>query len=129
MKRKKKILIVDDEKAIRNSFMLTFEDSDYDVDTAKSGVEGLICVSNTDYDIVFLDLKMPGMNGVEALRKIKEMNKDVPVYIITAFHKDFFNELEEAAADGIDFELLQKPLSSNDLFNVVDNIMNSANTQ
>ena len=124
---KKKILVVDDEKAVRNSFLLTFEDSDYDVDTAESGTQGISKVKNQEYALIFLDLKMPEMSGVETLKEIKKIKKNIPVYIITAFHKDFFHDLENAVNQGYEFELLQKPLKSDRLFEIVDNILNRTN--
>lgn len=124
---KKKILVVDDEKAVRNSFLLTFEDSDYDVDTAESGIQGITKVKNHEYALIFLDLKMPEMSGVETLKEIKKVKKNIPVYIITAFHKDFFHDLEKAVNQGYEFELLQKPLKSDRLYEIVDNILNRTN--
>jgi DNA-binding NtrC family response regulator len=126
---KKRILVVDDEKAIRNSFELTFEDSDYKVDTAESGKAGVEKVQKNDYELIFLDLKMPEMNGVEALKQIKKIKSSIPIYIITAFHKDFFNELEQASSNGYEFELLQKPLNSDQLFCLVDNVLQNVKTK
>jgi len=111
----KRILVIDDDEAIRKSFVLTFEDEGYRVDTAESGEKGLEMRRETSYDLVFLDLKMPGIDGVETLRRLREMDKEVPVYIVTAFHKDFFQGLKRAVEDGIDFELLRKPVDSEHL--------------
>lgn len=123
---KKKILVIDDEKAVRNSFLLTFEDSEYEIDTAESAKHGIAKVRLNDYALIFLDLKMPEMNGVEALKEIKKIKQKIPVYMITAFHKDFFHELEEAVNEGYEFELLQKPLKSDQLYEIVDNILKKA---
>lgn len=107
---KKRILVIDDDRAVRESFVLALEDTGYRVDTAESGERGLAALGVGAYDLIFLDLHMPGMNGVEVLRKIREANRKIPIYIITDFHKEFFNELEAARDDGIAFELLKKPL-------------------
>lgn len=120
---KKKILVIDDEKAIRNSFVLTFEDSEYLVETAESGPEGIEKLKKDSYNLVFLDLKMPQMDGVETLRRIRAFNTTVLVYIFTAFHKDFFAELEKAAKAGLTFEIIQKPLDSEQLSELVDSIL------
>ncbi len=120
---RKKILVIDDEKAIRRSFELTFENSDYLVETVSNGEEGLGKITQNDYDLVFLDLKMPKMNGVEVLEKINQKKKDIKIYIVTAFHQEFFNQLIDARNKGYEFEILQKPLGSNQLRIVVDTIL------
>jgi CheY-like chemotaxis protein len=119
----KKILVIDDENAIRKSFMLSFEDSEYKVDTAQSGLEGIEKVKSGRYDLIFLDLKMPGMNGVETLQHIREIDKNVIVYIFTAFHKDYFEQLEQAANSGLAFEIVQKPLDRERLLALVQTIL------
>lgn len=106
----KRILVIDDDLAIRKAFILALDDMPYQVDTAESGEIGVEMTEKEKYDLVFLDLKMPGINGVETLREIRKTAKDVPVYIVTAFHKEFFDKLKEAAEGGIDFELLSKPI-------------------
>lgn len=108
----KRILVIDDEEAVRKSFILALEDTDYQVETAESGEKGFERIQTNKYDLVFLDLKMPGMNGVETLRKLRKVDESVPVYIVTAFHKEFFDQLKGAAEDGIDFEIVKKPLSN-----------------
>lgn len=120
---KKKILVIDDEKAIRNSFLLTFENSDCEVDTAESGTEGLEKIRKKGYDLIVLDLKMPQMDGIETLRHIRKLNKTVQVYIFTAFHRDYFMELERAIHEGLLFEIAQKPLDSNQLHQLVYSIL------
>ncbi len=119
----KHILVIDDEEAIRKSFVLTFEGSAYKVATAESGEKGIEMRNRTKYDLIFLDLKMPGMDGVETLRKLRETDKNTPIYIITAFHHNFFNELKKAKKDGIDFDILRKPVDSEQLILVTKGIL------
>jgi DNA-binding response OmpR family regulator len=107
----KRILIIDDEEAVRRSFILAFEDIGFKVDTAESGEKGLQMKKDSEYDLIFLDLNMPGMNGVETLRQIRKNDKKVPIYIFTAFHKEFMDQLRVAAGEGYDFEVIQKPMS------------------
>ena len=90
----KRILVVDDEEAIRKSFILALEDTDYKVDAADSGEKGIEFVINQTYDLIFLDLKMPGLNGVETLQKIREIDNQAIVYFVTAFYGEFLEELE-----------------------------------
>ncbi len=54
---------------------------------------------------------MPGMDGVETLRQIRKNDTKVPIYIFTAFHKEFMGQLRVAAVEGYDFEIMQKPMS------------------
>jgi DNA-binding response OmpR family regulator len=111
----KRILVIDDEEAIRMSFTLALKDTGFQVDTAESGEKGLQMKKDAEYDLILLDLKMPGMNGVQMLRQIRENDKDVPIYIITAFHKEFFDELKIARKEGLGFEVLKKPVSSEEI--------------
>lgn len=109
---KKSILVIDDEDAIRKSFLLSLEDSGYQVYAASSGEDGLELFKKEKQDLVFLDLKMPGMNGVETLRAIRKIDTEVPIYIVTAFYREFMELLVPAAKDGIRFEIANKPIDS-----------------
>ena len=111
----KRILVIDDETSIRKAFSLALEDSGYQIDTAESGEKGLEFVMQHPYDLIFLDLKMPGYNGVETLERIREHNREVPVYIITAFHGEFFADLKRAQQEGYDFQVLRKPISADEI--------------
>jgi DNA-binding response OmpR family regulator len=119
MKMSKRILVIDDEDAIRKSFVLSLEDTGYEVDTADSGMKGIEMELKNRYDLIFLDLKMPGMNGVETLRELRKIDKVIPVYIITAFYAEYFEGLKAAAKDGIDYEILKKPLDSQSIRAIV----------
>ena len=68
-----KILIIDDERAIRNSLGEILTDEGYDVDVAEDGAKGLAMVDKEKYSIIFCDIKMPGMDGIEVLDKLAEM--------------------------------------------------------
>jgi DNA-binding NtrC family response regulator len=63
------------------------------------------------------------MSGVETLKVIREGNRDVPVYIVTAFYGDYFKELREMADQGIDFEVIQKPLEMDQIVMIVNGIL------
>lgn len=119
----KRILVIDDDEGIRKLFLLSLEGKGFQIDTAESGEKGIEIIQQTKYDLIYLDLKMPGMNGVDTLRELRKMNKDVPVYIITAFHEEYFDQLKAAEEDGIDFELLKKPFDSEQLVLVTKGIL------
>lgn len=119
----RRILVIDDDEGVRESFTLALEDTGYLVDTAESGEKGIEMKEKTDYDLIFLDLKMPGMDGVETLREIRNRDKDIPVYIITAFYMEFFDGLKVAEQDGIDFELVRKPIGRDEIVLVAKGVL------
>ena len=80
-----KILIVDDEKIVRESLSEWFIEDGYRVDTAENAVEALNQLNKVRYDIYLLDIKMPGMDGMELHRRLREIDKDAVVIMITAY--------------------------------------------
>ncbi len=122
----KQIIVIDDESAIRRSFELALEESGYGVDTASSGKEGLEMLQKEAYDLVFLDLKMPGMTGVETLRELRKRDENIPVYIVTAFYGEFFDELSAMAEGGADFEVLNKPVDGDTILKVCRGVLEGA---
>jgi len=119
----KRILVIDDEEAVRKSFELALEESGYQVDTAASGEDGIALWEKAPYDLVFLDLKMPGMNGVETLRKLRAMDTAVPIYIVTAFFGEFFEQLKVAEQESMDFEIMRKPIGGDGIRLVASSIL------
>ncbi len=119
----KDILVIDDEMIIRESFVLALKDRGYEIDTAETGEEGIEKEQNKKYDLIFLDLKMPGMDGIEALREIRKGNKETPIYIITAFYREFFDDLKTVEEEGIDFELVKKPIRSEQILLVAKSVL------
>ncbi|MBU1097484.1 MAG: Fis family transcriptional regulator [Ignavibacteriae bacterium HGW-Ignavibacteriae-2] len=85
MDKKEKILIVDDEKIVRESLYHWFEDENYLVDTAEDGETALKKYENEKYDLLLVDMKMPGISGLELLTRIKAIDKDALIILITAF--------------------------------------------
>ena len=119
----KRILVIDDDGAVRKSFALTLDDAGWQVDTVESGEAGVDKASNTEYDLIFLDLKMPGINGVETLIRLRDNGHRMPVYIITAFHEEFMDQLRVAADEGYEFEVMQKPIEGQDLVRITKAIL------
>ena len=118
-----KVLVIDDDEVIRKSFLLALEDTACDVRTAASGEEGIEQVRQEGFGIIYLDLKMPGINGVETLKQIRALDPLVPVYIITAFHQEFFDPLEEARAAGLSFEIFRKPVGSDQIVMLTESVL------
>lgn len=119
----KRILVIDDDESVRTSFTLALEDLGLQVDTAESGEMGIKKVQGEGYDLIFLDLKMPGMNGIETLCEIRRIDEKTPIYIVTAFHKEYFDGIKTAAEDGMAFEVLKKPLGSEEIRMVTKSIL------
>jgi len=82
-----RILIIDDERAIRNSLKEVFEMNEYEVDTAESGQDGLQAASKEKYDAILCDIKMPGMDGNEVLDALQQEGIESPVIMISG-HAD-----------------------------------------
>ncbi len=120
------ILVIDDEEAVRKSFALALEDSGFEVDTADSAEKGLQMKKDAEYDLIFLDLKMLGISGVQALREMRKTDKTVPIYILTAFYREFFDELRTAAKEGVGFEILKKPINTEEIVLFTETVIGQA---
>lgn len=83
----KKILVVDDEANIRELYREEFEDMGYEVTSVTDGIQALAVLDKTKFDLVTLDMRMPDMDGIETLRKMKEKDSALPVIICTAYEE------------------------------------------
>ena len=79
------VLVVDDERNIRNNLRMVLEAEDYRVDTASNGDDALLRVKDGRYDIVFVDIQMPKMDGLELLRYLRGLRPKLPVVMLTAY--------------------------------------------
>lgn len=113
-----KILVVDDERAIRNSLKEILTDEGYSVEIAQDGAEALSIVDKEKFDVIFCDIKMPGMDGTEVLEKMVAEGVDSAVVMISG-HGDI-----ETAVDCIKkgaFDFIQKPLDLNRILITIKN--------
>lgn len=94
----KKILLVDDEDSIHLLYREELEDEGYEVHSALSGEEALIQMKIIVPDLIILDINMPGINGIDVLRQIKEINPSLPV-ILSSAYQDFKQDLATWASD------------------------------
>lgn len=85
MNRRMRVMVVDDEMIIRESFFHWFQKSGYIVDTAESGLKALEKLETNEFDVLFADIRMPKMSGIELLEKVKASYPDTMVVIITAY--------------------------------------------
>ncbi len=117
---KSRILVVDDEAEIRRSVRMILEYEGYDVIEAASGPDGVALAERESPDLVFLDVKMPGMDGLEALQRIKAANEAVPVVIISG-HGTVSTAVEATKAGAFDF--IEKPLPSERILVTIRNAL------
>ena len=105
-----KVLIIDDERSIRNTLKDILEFEGHNVDLAQDGKEGFEKASQGSYDVVFCDIKMPGMDGVEVLEKLVENGVDTSIVMISG-HGTIDTAVECIKKGAFDF--IQKPLDLN----------------
>ena len=118
-----KVLIVDDERAIRNSLGEILSDEGYTVDKAEDGTTGFSMICNSRYDVIFCDIKMPGMDGIELLDKVAAEGIDSPVVMISG-HGDIDTAVECIKKGAFDF--IQKPLDLNRILITIKNATEKA---
>ena len=108
---KARILVIDDEAAIRDSLRMTLEYEGYEVACAATGQEGLTLAERDAPDLVLLDIKMPGMDGIDVLTRLRAMNETLPVIMISG-HGTTATAVEAIKKGAYDF--LDKPFESTD---------------
>jgi CheY-like chemotaxis protein len=119
----KRVLVIDDDDAVRSAFRLALDDVNADVVTSESGERGLQVAGADSVDLVFLDLKMPGMDGVDTLKRLRANGCHAPIFVVTGFAEEFMTRLRSAAEQGLDFEVMRKPLERNDIRSVVTAVL------
>ncbi|MBO7637253.1 MAG: sigma-54-dependent Fis family transcriptional regulator [Paludibacteraceae bacterium] len=115
-----KILIIDDERSIRNALKDVLEFEGYVIELAEDGMKGLEMVKSVKYDLIFCDIKMPNMDGVEVLTKIREEIPDQTIVMISG-HGSVDTAVECIKKGAFDF--IEKPLDLNRLLVCVKNAL------
>jgi two-component system response regulator HydG/two-component system nitrogen regulation response regulator NtrX len=121
MEIKPNILIVDDELGAREALEAVLED-DYHVLSVESGQEALKAIKKKPVDVVLLDVNMPGMDGLEVLRRIKEEDKEIDVIMVSAL------DLARKAADAIKlgaYDYITKPFEPEDILSAVERVISN----
>lgn len=112
----KHILVIDDEASVRDAFELALSPAGYQVECAADGLSGLEAASRYRPDLIFVDLKMPGLDGVETLRRLQSRYPSPPpACIITSFADEYAEPLQRARAEKLNFQLVRKPLSTDQI--------------
>ena len=122
VKKLKKILIIDDERSIRATLKEILEFEKYLVETAQDGIEGYKMAEEKNFDLIFCDIKMPKIDGIETLKKIVENNILSPVIMISG-HGDIETAVQTLKIGAFDY--IEKPLDLNRVLTCVRNALNN----
>ena len=120
IKKKTHILVIDDDDIILSLFQEILESEGHKVVTAGTSAEGIECFGQQDFNLIFLDLKMPDIDGAELLKQIKSTKPAVPVTIITGYPG---SEVMERALKQGPFGVMEKPFDANDIISAVNSFL------
>jgi excisionase family DNA binding protein len=120
---RKRILVIDDDEPIRRLFKDTLEKSNYHVLPADNGSKAIKLAQSWNFDLIFLDLKMPDMDGVETFRRIRRIDKSVPVVIITGYTS---SELLQKTLKQAPFGVMKKPFGAKDILRSTENFLSGS---
>ena len=120
MDAKSKILVVDDDEVVRLSYRRSLDSPRCNVEVAWDGIEALQAMEQHPYDVVFLDLRMPGMDGMTVLKAIKQGWPETEVVIITGYPN--LETAKEAVRLGA-YDYLAKPVGPDEVINVANGAM------
>jgi DNA-binding response OmpR family regulator len=116
----KSVLIVDDEKNIRLTLSQALEALGIETDTATNGEEALVKLREKEFGLILLDLKMPGMDGMEVLRRVSETRPDIRIIVITAYGT-IESAVEAMKLGAADF--IQKPFATQEIRELVSRVI------
>lgn len=117
MEKKASVLIVDDDISLSRTMLFALENKGYTVTTASDGSEAMERVKGKSFDIIFMDIKMPVMNGVETFKKLKRIRPEATVVMMTAYSVE--DLVQEALREGA-YGILYKPLDIEKVVAIID---------
>jgi DNA-binding NtrC family response regulator len=120
MPEKNRILVVDDEEALRTVLSTELSSEGYEVSAAADGNEAIDLVKENNYDLVLLDIKMPNVDGFEVLKFVKGTKPDIKVIMLTGF-ADLKNAIESKRLGAEDF--VSKPYDLVDLLTTIERVL------
>lgn len=119
----KLILVIDDDDAVRDSFIAALDYRDFAPVGAASGLAGIDSAAKERPDLVFLDLRMAGLSGVETLVSLRALYPDMPVYLVTGFYGEFLEPLKNLRRRGMPFEVARKPLTAAEIRAIAEGVL------
>lgn len=119
-----RVLVADDEDAIRELMGFILADQDCDVATAVNGRDAVRKVEADDFDLVFMDIMMPELNGVEAFLRIRKLRPSIQVVMVSGFGREVETLKEEALLNGA-LKFIPKPFSIAEIRGVVAQVRES----
>jgi len=122
MREQPNVLVVDDNSDLLDTFSLILKRRGYNVDTAKEGYTAVDKCKKNHFDVILMDVVMPGMNGVEAFRKMWEISPNTKVILMTAFFDE--NELNNARREGV-YQTVFKPVDIGQLLSLIKDAVGS----
>ncbi|MCL6494195.1 MAG: sigma-54 dependent transcriptional regulator [Ignavibacterium sp.] len=126
MEKKHKILVVDDEEIVRQSLLAWFKEDGYEVDTAENADAALRFFEKGKYSLILLDIKMPGMSGMDLLVKLKEYDPDAIIILITAYAS--VSSAVKALKSGA-YDYITKPIDPDELSHIVEKALYQKNLE
>lgn len=118
--KQRKILVVDDEETVGLGMSEILRDEGFDAAYAVNGKEAIEAVKDSPYSLIFMDIIMPGMNGLETFREIKKIRPAAKVVLFTGYFRDAEDAILQGVREGMIDEFIRKPYFA-------DEIVRSAN--
>lgn len=117
-----KILVIDDEPAVRQIIEIHLRSSGYDVHSVDTCAEGIQLATTKNFNLILCDIKLPDKSGIEVIKALKDKNIDVPLIVVSGFIEQ--SKIDEIMALGAQ-EYLKKPFLKEDLLDLVETTLSS----